>query len=320
MPLALKIDVDTYEGIKNGAARLARFLRENKIPASFFVTLGPDTSGRAATRVFRQKGFLQKMRRTSAVSVYGLRTILSGTLLPARPMGLSFREEFLKWKEWGFEVSPHGYDHIVWHDEAANWDERRAKGELEKILRIYRHLFGEEPQSFAAPGWQAGEGTWRAMEPMKLLYHSDTRGTHPFLPSPLPLSRAHAGEGETRTATGEGTAGSFRTLEIPTTLPTWDEMLTWPGMTRHTLADKTWELLKSEALNVWTIHSEFEGDAYFPQFHEFVERAQEEHLKWAFLPDVARALKSQPDNIPCDTIRQGSLPGRAGTVSIQQSS
>ena len=159
MQLALKIDVDTYEGIKNGAARLASFLHSQKIPASFFVSLGPDNSGRAALRAFRQPGFLKKMMRTKAVSVYGLRTILSGTLLPGRSMGTSFGEQFRQWRAWGFEVGPHGYDHILWHDEAANWDEQRASRELEKVTAVYRQIFGESPTSFAAPGWQAGEGT-----------------------------------------------------------------------------------------------------------------------------------------------------------------
>ena len=176
MQLALKIDVDTYEGIKNGAARLATFLHSQKIPASFFVSLGPDNSGRAAARAFRHPGFLKKMMRTKAASVYGLRTILSGTLLPARPMGNSFNDLFRQWRELGFEVSPHGYDHVLWHDKAAQWDEERATRELEKTVQVYRHIFGEDPKSFAAPGWQAGVGTWKAMENLKLLYHSDTRG------------------------------------------------------------------------------------------------------------------------------------------------
>jgi undecaprenyl phosphate-alpha-L-ara4FN deformylase len=240
--VALKIDVDTYQGIKAGAQNLASFLHSQKIPASFFVSLGPDNSGWAATRAFRHKGFLKKMNRTSALSLYGLRTVLSGTLLPARPMGTSFKDLFRQWRNWGFEVSPHGFDHILWHDQAVMWDEERATRELEKVADVYRHIFGEDPKSFAAPGWQAGEGTWKAMEKMNLLYHSDTRGFHPYFPT------------------------SLQTLEIPTTLPTWDEMLAWDGVTKHNLVDKTWELLKQDALNVWTIHAEFEGSVYFPFF------------------------------------------------------
>lgn len=295
--IALKIDVDTYRGISDGTPRLASFLLSQKIPASFFISLGPDNSGWAVTRLFRHSGFLKKMKRTSALSIYGFRTALSGTLFPARPMGTSFRDQFREWRDQGFEVSPHGYDHILWHDQAATWNAQRAMCELEKVRDVYRHIFGEDPRSFAAPGWQAGEGTWQAMDSWKLLYHSDSRGTRPFFP----------------TLNGS----TLKTLEIPTTLPTWDEMLAWDGITRHNLVEETWKLLKKDQLNVWTIHAEFEGTVYFPQFHEFVERAAREGVEWVYLPKVAQTILKNPERVPCDTIKQGSLPGRAGTVTCQ---
>ena len=298
MRVALKIDVDTYEGIQDGGARLASFLHSQKIPASFFVSLGPDNSGWAALRVFRQPGFLKKMWRTSAVSVYGWRTALSGTLLAARPMGSSFGDLFRQWRDWGFEVSPHGFDHILWHDKAAEWNDERAAEELKKVAGVYRQIFNEDPKSFAAPGWQAGNGTWKAMESLKLLYHSDTRGSIPYFPSM---------EGQT-----------LQTLEIPTTLPTWDEMLAWDGMTAGQLVPETFKRLDKDRLNVWTIHAEVEGSAYFPRFHQWVEEAPGEGVQWVSLPEAARALLRDPARVPCDTIEQGILPGRAGTVSCQR--
>ncbi len=69
---------------------------------------------------------------------------------------------------------------------------------------------------------------------------------------------------------------SSKTLEIPTTLPTWDEMLALDGVNRRNIVDETWKLLKSDRVNVWTVHAELEGTAYFPQFHEFIERAGRE--------------------------------------------
>ncbi len=318
MLLALKVDVDTYCGVADGAAHLASFLHAQKIPASFFVSLGPDNSGWAAARVFRHRGFLKKMQRTSALSVYGWRTVLSGTLLPARPMGSSFAESFRQWRDWGFEVSPHGYDHILWHDEASGWSEERAASELEKTVDIYRHIFGENPRSFAAPGWQTGWGTWRAMEKMNLLYHSDTRGVSPYFPVRKSSSSAVSGRGSMDSPPeAGGNDGQLKTLEIPTTLPTWDEMLAWDGISRQNLVGETWKLLKKDQLNVWTVHAEFEGTAYFPQFHEFIERAARENVEWVFLPDLARQLQKNRERIPGAAIEQGPRPGRAGTVSCQ---
>lgn len=298
MRIALKIDVDTYRGLAEGAPRLAAFLGAQKIPASFFVTMGPDTSGRAIFRLRKHRGFARKMRRTDALALYGWRTVLSGTLLPARPMANSFPDNLRQWRDQGFEVSPHGYDHIRWHDQAAAWDAAAAGIELGKALDLYRKIFGDEPGSFAAPGWQAGSGTWQAMEPLRLLYHSDSRGQAPYFPK----LNGHA----------------LQTLEIPTTLPTWDEMLVWDDVTETNLADKTWALLCSDAVNVWTIHAEVEGGIYFPQFREIIERGIREGVQWVFLREWAKDLLNERDKVPVCAIIPGELPGRAGTVTCQR--
>ena len=99
-------------------------------------------------------------------------------------------------------------------------------------------------------------------------------------------------------------------------------MLAWPepdGVTPQNIVQESWKLLNKEALNVWTIHAEFEGTAYFPQFHEFVEDAAREGVRWVFLPERARELLASRERVPCDTIQQGTLPGRAGTVTCQES-
>ena len=92
LKVALKIDVDTHQGLGLGVPRLAAMLKREGITASFYITMGPDNSGRAIIRVIRNRGFLSKMFRTKAVSMYGLRTVLSGTLLPSRPIALAYPE------------------------------------------------------------------------------------------------------------------------------------------------------------------------------------------------------------------------------------
>ncbi len=71
MEVALKIDVDTDQGLKQGVPRLVRMLEREGVAASFFISMGPDNSGKAIARVFRNRGFAGKMFRTRAVSMYG---------------------------------------------------------------------------------------------------------------------------------------------------------------------------------------------------------------------------------------------------------
>ncbi len=66
---------------------LLQVLEDQAVKASFFLALGPDNSGRAIFRVFRQRGFLEKMWRTRAPAIYGFKTMCYGTLLPAPLIG-----------------------------------------------------------------------------------------------------------------------------------------------------------------------------------------------------------------------------------------
>src|SRR3954454_14011746 len=79
--LAIKIDVDTDRGTREGVPALADLLAERGIKATFLFALGPDNTGRAIRRIFRP-GFFSKVSRTSVVSVYGWRTLLNGVLWP----------------------------------------------------------------------------------------------------------------------------------------------------------------------------------------------------------------------------------------------
>ena len=85
--IALKIDVDTYRGTREGVPALLRTLDRHQTRATFLFSLGPDHTGRALRRAFRP-GFLKKVQRTSVIEHYGLKTLLYGVLLcNARAMG-----------------------------------------------------------------------------------------------------------------------------------------------------------------------------------------------------------------------------------------
>src|SRR5580698_5059266 len=84
--IAIKIDVDTDRGTRIGIPNLLKLFSDLNIPATFLFSLGPDNTGRAIKRIFRP-GFLKKVSRSSVVSMYGIRTLLNGTLLPAPHIG-----------------------------------------------------------------------------------------------------------------------------------------------------------------------------------------------------------------------------------------
>ena len=296
MEVALKIDVDTHQGLELGVPRLAAMLESEGVAASFYVSMGPDNSGRAILRVFRNRGFLSKMFRTKAVSMYGTRTILSGTLLPSRPIALSFPEIIRDLKARGFEVGVHGYDHVRWQDHLDDIGEAGVRNELEDAFEAYRAILGEASKSFAAPGWRTNDAALIALDAMGLDYRSDTRGIAPYR------------------CVVEGRV--LATPEIPTTLPTLDEV-----MGRRDLSDDSavrdfyLGLCKPDALNVHTIHAETEGMGQLENFTALVRALKERGATFVQLREVASRL-NRAELPACEVVRS-KLPGRAGWISSQ---
>src|SRR5947209_15138074 len=154
MEIAFKVDVDTHQGLGEGVPRLAEMFAAKGIRATFFVAMGPDNSGRAIWRALKNRGFISKMLRTRAASMYGWRTILSGTVLPARPIALAFPQVLRDLVTAGFELGVHGYDHVRWQDHLDDLGERGIAAEVEKGLEVYRAITATSARSFPAPGWR----------------------------------------------------------------------------------------------------------------------------------------------------------------------
>ncbi|HXW84357.1 MAG TPA: polysaccharide deacetylase family protein [Candidatus Binataceae bacterium] len=298
MEVALKIDVDTHQGLARGVPRLRHLLEGESITASFYVSMGPDNSGRAITRAFRNPGFLAKMRRTKAVGMYGLRTVLSGTLLPSRPIALAFPGLLRELRSAGFEVEVHGYDHVRWQDHIDELGAANIHGELADAFEAYRAIFGERPRAFAAPGWRTSSDALLALETMGLAYHSDTRGSSPF--------RAKVG------------GQPLSTPEIPTTLPTLDEVIGRADLsTTAALTQFYLEQFKRDTLNVHTIHAETEGMAQLESFTALIRGLKERGARFVPLREVAARLSAA--ELPVCEVVRATLPGRAGWISAQGS-
>jgi len=293
--IALKVDCDTAEGTKHGIPRLLRLFDGLGIRATFFFSLGPDRSGRAVLRVFTRKGFLAKMLRSRAPSLYPLRTMLSGTLLPAPDIGKAARAQVLSVKAAGHETGVHAWDHVGWHDGLSRWSPERVRSEYAKLHESYREIFGEDARASACPGWTVSDAYLHERERYPLLYTSDTRGGGPFLPR----------------------ASGFvsRIPEIPSTLPTLDELLGDPRLGASGDLSAVFGPLSGDVVH--TIHTEVEGGPYLAAFGELLRKWREAGA--VFVPLETFAVEAQRSaDLPVREIAPITLPGRAGTVASQR--
>lgn len=295
MILGLKIDVCTYGGLRFGVPHVLRLLRSHGITASFFVAMGPDTSGRAALRALRP-GFLAKMWRTRAIRTYGLRTVLSGTLLPPRHMGRGLAPLLREVIAAGHELAIHGYNHRRWQDRLHRMEAWEVRAEIGRAAAVYREVTGEAPRGFGAPGWQASPASLRAVDESGFEYASDTRGTRPFFPS---------GAGE-----------KFRTLQLPTTSPTLDEVLGLDRMGPDDFVTLVRAGLQGQTWSVLTLHAELEGIWYQGMAGRLLAGLLEDGVTCVPLEALAQALRASGDPIPVAEVVLLPIRGRAGTVAM----
>ena len=294
--LALKIDVDTDRGTRLGVPNLVADLRAAQLPATFLFSLGPDQTGRAITRIFRP-GFLQKVGRTSIVELYGVRTLLNGTLLPAPHIGRRNEAVIRGVRDAGFEIGIHCHSHYRWQDYVHTMSAAEVEAEFAAARAEFRRIFGTEAVTAGAAGWQANANSRDAYDRAGLLYASDTRGTAPFFPRI---------DGHT-----------FATLEIPSTLPTLDELMGRPEYPDDRIVPHLMSLLRPDALNVFTLHAEIEGMGRRTIFQELLAAVKSAGVAVVSLEEAARQLLAQRASIPVCELGQAEIDGRSGRLAVQ---
>jgi undecaprenyl phosphate-alpha-L-ara4FN deformylase len=289
--ITLKVDVDTLRGTREGVPRLARLLTELNIPATFLFSVGPDHTGRALRRVFR-RGFLSKVRRTSVAAHYGIATLFYGTLLPGPDIGRLCRREMLCVAEQGFEVGVHAYDHVKWQDHVADATSVWTCEQMECAVEAFKDIFGFAPRIHGAAGWQLNEHVPRLERGFGFHVASDTRGFEPFIP------------------VGGGI------LQVPTTLPTLDELVGIGGAQAAGAMARIFELSRADPRDhVFTLHAELEGGAYLTHFCALLRAWLEAGFEFRTLGEVARRVDR--NCVPASRIESAAIEGRSGTLAVQ---
>ena len=293
--IGLKVDVDTLRGTREGVPRLAQLLKSHGVGATFYFSVGPDHTGRALRRVFR-KGFAQKVARTSVLKHYGLKTLMYGVLLPGPDIAREAGDVMRSVHDAGFEVGLHTYDHVRWQDGVARADAAWTRTEFERGLQAFEQVFGFLPQSHAAAGWQLNAHVLELEREHGLRYASDTRGGGAFLP--LLAGRTSS------------------CPQIPTTLPTFDEVLGRDCIDESNIAAALFErsaAVASPALQVFTLHAELEGMLLRDAFESLLVRWRDAGAQVTRMAAIHALAASRP--LPARAVVMGEVPGRSGLLA-----
>lgn len=293
--LALKVDVDTYRGTHEGVPRLVDALKRHGAGATFLFSLGPDHTGRAIRRALRP-GFMKKAARTSVVGHYGVAALLYGTLLPGPDIGRRCAGILRGVRDAGFEVGIHAHDHVRWQDNVATADRAWTRTEMSKAADRFQEIFRVPPRTHGAAGWQMNVHAFELEEEFGFTHASDARGTSPFIP------------------VFNGRVG--RVPQLPTTLPTLDELVGRDALTPDNVHEAVLSLTASHPRHhVYTVHAELEGRKWLPVFERLLSGWRQQGYELASIEALFAALS--PGSLPKHEVQMAEVPGRSGKLVVQ---
>jgi len=282
--LGIKVDVDTYAGMKNGVPRLLEILEKFDIKGTFFLSIGPDASGRAILQLLKNPLFLKKMIRTNAVGLYGFRTALYGTLLPSPMIALSFPAIVQQIMSKGHEVQFHAWDHRRWQDEVHIKSMEWIRDWFEKGIHAFTKLTGQSPSAFGAPAWLIDERVMDVLRDYPFDYLSCTRAQKPFIHEKIGL------------------------VEIPSDLPCFEEVGVPEGISIIT------SILKDDGIHVLPVHAEVEGGIWSEYFIQLLEQIKMMNYRITTLSEIKKLLPSE--NLTVRKYRMELLPGRSVPCAV----
>lgn len=289
--LALKIDVDTYRGTLRGVPMLVELLQKHQAQATFLFSLGPDHTGRAIKRFFRPGS-----KKNPVARHYGLRTLMYGTLLPGPDIGKRCANILRTVHDTGYEVGIHCWDNVRWQDGIATADNPWVETEMGKACQRYEEIFTEKPKTHGAAGWQMNRHALRLTQRMGFTYSSDGRGKFPYLP----------------VIDGEIIACP----QLPTTLPTLDELLGVDDLSVDNVADHLLQLTaSSDTDQIFTLRAELEGMKLIGVLDKLLAGWKAQGFDLVALRDIYAALDLT--NLPRHEALFAELPGRSGKLFVQ---
>lgn len=152
MRLALKIDVETLRGTREGVPRLVGLLARHGADATFLFSVGPDHRG------------------------------AYGKLWPGPDLARRGRDAMRLARDTGFETGLRAFDPIGWRRRAARAAPAWIEAEMQRAIDRYATVLDEPPRVHGAAGWQMGVQALRLTQRLGFAYCSDGRGRSPHLP------------------------------------------------------------------------------------------------------------------------------------------
>jgi peptidoglycan/xylan/chitin deacetylase (PgdA/CDA1 family) len=219
-----------------------------------------------------------------------------GVLLPGPDIGKRAAAEMRATRDAGFETGIHTWDHVYWQDNVRERGREWTVAQMTKSYTRFVDVFGEPPSTHGAAGWQMNVDAFRQIDAWHMRYASDGRGHGPYRPTLDGKPLAH--------------------VQMPTTLPTLDEVLGLDSLDESNVANHLLSLTEHSGVDqVFTLHAELEGQKLAPVFERLLAGWRAQGHTLISMADYHATLDL--DSLPSYPVAWGEIPGRAGELIVQ---
>jgi peptidoglycan/xylan/chitin deacetylase (PgdA/CDA1 family) len=196
----------------------------------------------------------------------------------------------------GFEVGIRCFDSNRWQEQVAKREFEWTKREMQRAVDRFVEIFGIASKSHAAANGQLNRHALRLMQHFGFNYTSDTRGTHPFIPT--------------------WNAEIIACTQLPTTLPTLDELINRNGITVDNVAQYLLQLTKNPPPegHVFTLQAELAGGKWLPVFEQLLDGWKAQGYD---IVSLRKYVEGLPASLPRHEVEMRAVEGSIGTQAVQ---
>ncbi|MEI6738319.1 MAG: polysaccharide deacetylase family protein, partial [Pseudomonadota bacterium] len=232
-------------------------------------------------------------------------------VLPGPDIGNRCGDILRRTKDEGFEVGIHCWDHVRWQDGIQAADAKWTRNEMERAQDRFCAIFKTPAKTHGAAGWQMNKHALRLTQSMGFDYCSDGRAQEDCGVPHYPVVNAEI----------------IDCPQLPTTLPTLDELIGLDGVTENNVhqtllavTDKnTWKCPPTLGFesppHIFTMHAELEGLRCLPALEKLLIGWKEQG--YSLVSTGAIAEKLAREKLPYFVAEQGEIAGRSGSLLVQ---
>lgn len=171
MVFALRIDLESMKGIKNGLPKILKLLEKFNFKASFYLTMGGEPN---ISELLRYRGKL-KSAGERKIKIFSKKELVRMAILPkdfVKENRKILRRIIMEEHEAGI----HGWKHRIW----TRGKRVNVNKQVNLAIKRYERFFGKKPISFAAPAFRTNKNVMKILADKGIRVVSDLSGEKPF--------------------------------------------------------------------------------------------------------------------------------------------